>query len=879
MSSKSTNEIRQAFLDFFYTKGHKIVPSSSLVPNNDPTLFFTNAGMNQFKNVFLGLEKRKYSKVATTQRCVRAGGKHNDLQNIGYTNRHHTFFEMLGNFSFADYFKKDAIKYAWELLTSEKWFDLSKEKFWITVHDSDRESYNIWHKEIGIPLQRIIRIGDIQGIPYSSDNFWQMGDNGPCGPCTEIFYDYGSHIFGSPPGSKNNIGERYIEIWNIVFMEYNRHADGHLTVLQNHSVDTGMGLERIVSVLQSVNSNYEIDIFRQLMFYISEIIDFSDFSNKSLLIIADHIRSSVFLIGDGVFPSNEGSGYVLRRIIRRAVLHGYRLGVKKTFFYKLVQPLIEIMSPVSNDLKNKKNTIVIILKNEEEQFHKTLIRGLQLLDNELSKLQNNTLSGKIAFRLYDTYGIPFDLIDDVCCERNIKFDKLGFNVFLEKQRFQARQYKNFFTDYNNIITVDLDSHFLGYENNTINATVKAIFCKNKPVNVLHKDEEGIIFLDKTVFYPESGGQIGDIGILENKDCEFLVTDTQKYAKAIGHIGKLQVGLISVNQLIRAKINVANRCAIQMNHSATHLLNAALRIVLGNHVIQKGSLVNNKYLRFDFSHFKSLSLLEINKVEDIVNSEIRKNNLIVKKIMNINEAKKKGVIMFFNKQYDREVRVLSIGDFSSELCVGTHVIRTGDIGLFCIKSECGMAAGVRRIEAVTGQVAIDYLHREHNLLVDLCEILKCDKQNIIMKLKIILDTIKKLKMSLNVFKKQELIKETIHLKKKIKIIAGINLLITQVNIIDVKELRILVNEFKNQLKSAIIVFATINNPEITFIVGITKDLSIKIKANDLIAFISKKIKGKGGGSYEIAQACGSNITALPTVLVAVEKWINLRLKLS
>ncbi|WP_348666093.1 alanine--tRNA ligase [Arsenophonus symbiont of Ornithomya chloropus] len=875
MSSKSTNEIRQAFLDFFCNKGHKIVPSSSLVPNNDPTLFFTNAGMNQFKNVFLGLEKINYSKVATAQRCVRAGGKHNDLENVGYTNRHHTFFEMLGNFSFGDYFKKDAIKYAWELLTSKKWFDLPEERFWITVHNSDDESYNIWHKEIGISSKRIIRIGDIQGIPYSSSNFWQMGDIGPCGPCTEIFYDYGEHIFGSPPNSKQNIGDRYIEIWNIVFMEYNRHADGNLTMLPNHAVDTGMGLERIVSVLQSVNSNYQIDLFRQLISYIAEIIDFSDLYNKSLLIIADHIRSSVFLISDGVFPSNEGSGYVLRRIIRRAVLHGYKLGVKKSFFYKLVKPLIKIMSAISHELKNKKNTIEIILKNEEEQFHKTLIRGLQLLDNELSKLNNNILSGKIAFRLYDTYGIPFDLIDDVCCERNIKFDKLGFNIFLEKQRFQARECNNFLAD-DNIIKVDFDSHFLGYENNKTNAIVKAIFCNGEFVNVLNKDQEGIIFLDKTVFYPESGGQIGDIGILENKDCKFLVTDTQKYAKAIGHIGKLNSGLISVNQLINAQINVTHRCAIQMNHSATHLLNAALRIVLGDHVIQKGSLVNNKYLRFDFSHFKALNLSEINKIEDLVNYQIRKNHLIMKTLMNINDAKKNGVIMFLNKQYDKEVRVLSIGDFSSELCVGTHVVRAGDIGLFRIKSECGMAAGVRRIEAITGQVAIDYVHRENNLLIDICEVLKCDKKNIIIKFKVILDTIKKLKMSLNVFEKQALIKEKEYLKKKVKIIKGINLLISQVNIIDVKKIRILVNEFKNQLKSAIIVFATTNNNKITLIVGVTKDLSIKIKANDLILFISKQIKGKGGGNYEIAESCGSNITALPTVLAAVEKWINLRL---
>ncbi|WMY96362.1 MAG: alanine--tRNA ligase [Arsenophonus sp.] len=877
MSSKSTNEIRQAFLDFFCTKGHKILPSSSLVPNNDSTLLFTNAGMNQFKDIFLGLEKRNYSKVATAQRCVRAGGKHNDLKNVGYTTRHHTFFEMLGNFSFGDYFKKDAIKYAWDLLTNKTWFNLPQEKFWITVHDSDNESYNIWHKEIGISSKRIIRIGDNKGICHSSANFWQMGNTGPCGPCTEIFYDYGEDVFGNPPGSKQDIGNRYIEIWNIVFMEYNRHADGRLTILPNHSVDTGMGLERIVSVLQSVNSNYEIDIFRQLIFYIAKIIDLSDLHNKSLLIIADHIRSSVFLIGDGVFPSNEGNGYVLRRIIRRAVFHGYRLEIKETFFYKLVKPLIKVMGAIFDELKSKQNTIEIILKNEEEQFHKTLMRGLQLLDHELSKLNNNTLSGKIAFRLYDTYGIPFDLIDDVCSERNIQLDKLDFDFFLEKQRFQARKCNNFLADYNNIIKVDIDSHFLGYEHNKTNAIVKAIFSNGQFVNVLNKNQKGIVFLDKTVFYPESGGQIGDIGILENENCEFLVTDTQKYATAIGHIGKLKSGSISIDQLIKAKIDTVHRCALEMNHSATHLLNAALRIVLGKHVIQKGSLVNNKSLRFDFSHFKSLSLLEINKIEDLINYQIRRNHLILKTLMDINEAKKKNVVMFFDKQYAKEVRVLSIGDFSSELCVGTHVIRTGDIGFFRIKSECGMAAGVRRIEAVTGQVAIDYVHEEHNLLTDIFQVLKCEKKNIIIKLQFILDTIKKLKMSLNIFKKKELIKEKIYLKKQVKIIKGINVLITQVNIIDVKELRILVNEFKNQLQSAVIVFGSINNNEITVIVGVTKDLSFKIKANDIIVFIAKQIDGKGGGNYEIAQVRGSNITAISAVLAAVEKWINLRLK--
>ncbi|MDR5617443.1 alanine--tRNA ligase [Arsenophonus sp.] len=876
MSSKSTAEIRQAFLDFFHTKGHEVVPSSSLVPNNDPTLLFTNAGMNQFKDVFLGLDKRAYSRATTAQRCVRAGGKHNDLENVGYTARHHTFFEMLGNFSFGDYFKQDAIKYAWELLTSEQWFNLPKERLWITVYHTDEEAYKIWQQEIGIPAERIIRIGDNKGAPYASDNFWQMGDTGPCGPCTEIFYDHGEHIWGGPPGSPEEDGDRYIEIWNIVFMQFNRQSDGSLKALPTPSVDTGMGLERIAAVLQHVNSNYEIDLFRQLIAAIAKVIALPDLNNKSLRVIADHIRSSAFLIGDGVFPANEGRGYVLRRIIRRAVRHGYMLGAKETFFYKLVAPLIQVMGNAADELKSQQATIEKTLKNEEEQFARTLARGLQLLDDELAQLQGDTLAGEIAFRLYDTYGFPFDLTADVCRERDIKVDELGFNAAMEQQRDRARESSGFATDYNDAIKVDSHSDFSGYENNNQQATVTAIFHNGKPVNVLNQGEEGIIILDKTSFYAESGGQVGDSGILSNNHCQFAVSDTQKYAQAIGHIGKVMTGSIAVNNSVDAGIDIERRNAIRLNHSATHLLHAALRDVLGNHVSQKGSLVNEKYLRFDFSHFAAMTPMQIRQIEDIVNYQIRKNDPIITTLMDLEAAKEKGAMALFGEKYDAQVRVLSIGDFSIELCGGTHANRTGDIGLFRISSESGTAAGIRRIEAITGQVAIDDLHQQSNLLAEIGQLMKGDANNLMEKIKTTLDKVKLLERSLDQFKGQQAAQESVSLSQQVKKINGVSLLVTQLNNTEPKQLRIIVDDLKNQLKSAIIVLSTISNDKVSLIVGVTNDLTAKIKAGDLISFVAQQVGGKGGGRPDMAQAGGSNITALPAALASVEEWVNSRL---
>ncbi|WP_256739012.1 alanine--tRNA ligase, partial [Cronobacter sakazakii] len=621
--SKSTAEIRQAFLDFFHSKGHQVVASSSLVPNNDPTLLFTNAGMNQFKDVFLGLDKRNYSRATTAQRCVRAGGKHNDLENVGYTARHHTFFEMLGNFSFGDYFKHDAIQYAWELLTGAQWFNLPKDRLWVTVYETDDEAYEIWEKEVGIPRERIIRIGDNKGAPYASDNFWQMGDTGPCGPCTEIFYDHGDHIWGGPPGSPEEDGDRYIEIWNIVFMQFNRQADGTMEPLPKPSVDTGMGLERIAAVLQHVNSNYEIDLFQKLIKAVANVTGATDLSNKSLRVIADHIRSCAFLIADGVIPSNENRGYVLRRIIRRAIRHGNMLGAKDTFFYKLVGPLVDVMGAAGEELKRQQAQVEQVLKTEEEQFARTLERGLALLDEELSKLTGDTLDGETAFRLYDTYGFPVDLTADVCRERNIKVDEAGFEAAMEEQRRRARESSGFGADYNAMIRVDGASEFKGYDHTELTAKVTALFVDGKSVEQVTAGQQAVVVLDETPFYAESGGQVGDKGELKGNGFTFTVNDTQKYGQAIGHIGELASGVLKVGEGVKAEVDHARRDRIRLNHSATHLMHAALRQVLGTHVAQKGSLVNDKGLRFDFSHFEAMKPEEIRKVEDLVNAQIRR----------------------------------------------------------------------------------------------------------------------------------------------------------------------------------------------------------------------------------------------------------------
>ncbi|EBX9478520.1 alanine--tRNA ligase [Salmonella enterica subsp. enterica serovar Abony] len=875
--SKSTAEIRQAFLDFFHSKGHQVVASSSLVPNNDPTLLFTNAGMNQFKDVFLGLDKRNYSRATTSQRCVRAGGKHNDLENVGYTARHHTFFEMLGNFSFGDYFKHDAIQFAWELLTGENWFALPKERLWVTVYETDDEAYEIWEKEVGIPRERIIRIGDNKGAPYASDNFWQMGDTGPCGPCTEIFYDHGDHIWGGPPGSPEEDGDRYIEIWNIVFMQFNRQADGTMEPLPKPSVDTGMGLERIAAVLQHVNSNYDIDLFRTLIEAVAKVTGATDLGNKSLRVIADHIRSCAFLVADGVLPSNENRGYVLRRIIRRAVRHGNMLGAKETFFYKLVGPLIEVMGSAGEELKRQQAQVEQVLKTEEEQFARTLERGLALLDEELAKLQGDTLDGETAFRLYDTYGFPVDLTADVCRERNIKVDEAGFEAAMEEQRRRAREASGFGADYNAMIRVDSASEFKGYDHLELNGKVTALFVDGKAVEAINAGQEAVVVLDQTPFYAESGGQVGDKGELKGAGFTFAVDDTQKYGQAIGHLGKLSAGALKVGDAVQADVDEARRARIRLNHSATHLMHAALRQVLGTHVAQKGSLVSDKVLRFDFSHNEAMKPSEIRQVEDLVNAQIRRNLPIETHIMDLEAAKAKGAMALFGEKYDERVRVLSMGDFSTELCGGTHASRTGDIGLFRIISESGTAAGIRRIEAVTGEGAMATVHAQSDRLNDIAHLLKGDSQNLGDKVRAVLERTRQLEKELQQLKDQAAAQESANLSSKAVDLNGVKLLVSELAGIEPKMLRTMVDDLKNQLGSTVIVLATVVEGKVSLIAGVSKDVTDRVKAGELIGMVAQQVGGKGGGRPDMAQAGGTDAAALPAALASVQGWVSAKLQ--
>lgn len=874
--SKSTAEIRQAFLDFFHSKGHQVVASSSLVPHNDPTLLFTNAGMNQFKDVFLGLDKRNYSRATTAQRCVRAGGKHNDLENVGYTARHHTFFEMLGNFSFGDYFKQDAIKYAWELLTGENWFALPKEKLWVTVYETDDEAFDIWANEVGVPRERIIRIGDNKGAPFASDNFWQMGDTGPCGPCTEIFFDHGDHIWGGPPGSPEEDGDRYIEIWNIVFMQFNRQADGTMEPLPKPSVDTGMGLERIAAVLQHVNSNYDIDLFRDLIASVAKVTGATDLTNKSLRVIADHIRSCAFLVADGVIPSNENRGYVLRRIIRRAIRHGNMLGAKDTFFWKLVAPLIDVMGSAGDELKQQQAQVEQVLKTEEEQFARTLERGLALLDEELSKLKGDTLDGETAFRLYDTYGFPVDLTADVCRERNIKVDEAGFEAAMEEQRRRARESSGFGADYNAMIRVDGASEFKGYDHLELNGKVTALFIDGKAVDSVSAGQEAVVILDQTPFYAESGGQVGDKGELKGAGFSFAVSDTQKYGQAIGHIGKVASGSLKVGDAVQADVDEARRQRIRLNHSATHLMHAALRQVLGTHVAQKGSLVNDKALRFDFSHFEAMKPEEIRAVEDLVNAQIRRNLAIETNIMDIDAARASGAMALFGEKYDDRVRVLRMGDFSTELCGGTHAARTGDIGLFRITSESGTAAGVRRIEAVTGEGAMAILHAQSDQLNDIAQLLKGDSHNLGEKVRAALERTRQLEKELQQLKEQAAAQESANLSSKAEEINGVKLLVSELTGVEPKMLRTMVDDLKNQLGSTIVVLATVADGKVSLIAGVSKDVTDRVKAGELVGMVAQQVGGKGGGRPDMAQAGGTDAFALPAALASVKGWVSAKL---
>ena len=873
---KTTSEIRQSFLEFFQSKGHTIVASSSLVPENDPTLLFTNAGMNQFKDTFLGLEKRNYNRATSSQRCVRAGGKHNDLENVGYTARHHTFFEMLGNFSFGDYFKPDAIAFAWEYLTSPQWLGLPKEKLWVTVYETDDEAYEIWNKEIGVPAERIVRIGDNKGAPYASDNFWQMGDTGPCGPCTEIFYDHGDHIWGGPPGSAEEDGDRFIEVWNVVFMQFNRQADGTLEKLPKPSVDTGMGLERISAVLQHVNSNYEIDIFQALIKEIASLLNVTDLNNKSLRVIADHIRSCAYLIADGVMPSNEGRGYVLRRIIRRAVRHGNILGAKSAFFYQLVPTLAKAMGQAGEILTQKQAHIQKALKAEEEQFARTLQRGLALLEDALAKVENKILSGEVAFKLYDTYGFPLDLTADVCRERDITIDEAGFEREMQAQLARAQASSNFGTDYNSVIKVDGSTEFKGYEVTECEATVVALFSNGKAVEAIQSGENAVVVLDRTAFYGESGGQVGDSGVITSEICSFEVNDTQKYGQVFGHIGQLTSGTLSVGDKVKAEVNTTRRHAITLNHSATHLLHSALRQVLGDHVAQKGSLVSENSLRFDFSQGEAISKADLEEIERIINAKIRENIVVTTEVMDLEAAKQKGAMALFGEKYGDKVRVVDMTAFSVELCGGTHVKQTGEIGLFKFVSEGAVAAGVRRVEAVTGENAINLLHQQQQILNQSAELLKADTASLVEKIQQLQEKSKKAEKELQQLKDKLAAQAGGELAKQAQQINGVNVVVQRLENVDVKALRTMVDDLKNQLGSAVIAFATQTDEKVNLIVGVTKDLTDKLNAGELVGLMAQEVGGKGGGRADMAMAGGSEPQHISQALSIAMNWIQAKL---
>ncbi|MGL6026498.1 MAG: alanine--tRNA ligase [Vibrio sp.] len=860
----STDEVRRAFLAFFESKGHQIVESSSLVPANDPTLLFTNAGMNQFKDCFLGLEKRAYTRATTAQRCVRAGGKHNDLENVGFTARHHTFFEMLGNFSFGDYFKEDAIQYAWEFLTEV--LQLPKDRLLVTVYQTDDEAFDIWHQKMGILAERIIRIGDKPGgKKFDSDNFWQMGDTGPCGPCTEIFYDHGDHIWGGPPGSPEEDGDRFIEIWNNVFMQFNRHADGTMEPLPKPSVDTGMGIERISAIMQGVHSNYEIDVFQTLIKAAADAIGYQDLTNQSLRVVADHIRSCAFLIVDGVMPSNEGRGYVLRRIIRRAVRHGNKLGAQGAFFHTLVGPLAQVMGSAGVELKKQQALVEKVLRIEEENFGRTLDRGMSILNSALDQLSGQVLDGETVFKLYDTYGFPADLTNDVARERGFSIDEAGFEQAMEEQRQRAREAGQFGTDYNSLIKSATSTEFCGYTESRGQSVVQEIFAQVAQVAqvaALSAGDSAIIVLDNTPFYAESGGQCGDTGVLKTDAGIFHVQDTHKLGNAIAHHGVLAEGVLAQGDHVAAMVDEQRRIAISLNHSATHLLHAALRNVLGEHVAQKGSLVRAETLRFDFSHLEAMSAAEIKQVERLVNQQIRRNHNIATQIMNIEEAKAKGAMALFGEKYDDQVRVLSMGDFSTELCGGIHASNTGDIGLFKIISEGGIAAGIRRIEAVTGEGALDYLEAQqtqHDAKVS----------EMAAKAKLLEKDIQHLKDKLAA-------QESAGLINQVKQIAGINVLIAQLNGADNKALRGMVDDLKNRLGSGIIMLGNVAEDKVGLIAGVTNDLTNKVKAGELVNMVALQIGGKGGGRPDMAQAGGTDAQALPAALESVDAWITERL---
>ncbi|HDS1680704.1 TPA: alanine--tRNA ligase [Pseudomonas putida] len=859
-------EIREAFLRFFEEQGHTRVASSSLIPNNDPTLLFTNAGMNQFKDCFLGAEKRAYTRAVSSQKCVRAGGKHNDLENVGYTARHHTFFEMLGNFSFGDYFKRDAITFAWTFLTSEQWLNLPKEKLWVTVYASDDEAYDIWTKEVGVPAERMVRIGDNKGAPYASDNFWTMGDTGPCGPCTEIFYDHGADIWGGPPGSPEEDGDRYIEIWNNVFMQFNRTADGVLHPLPAPSVDTGMGLERISAVMQHVHSNYEIDLFQNLLSAAAKAIGCSNDGQASLKVVADHIRSCGFLIADGVLPSNEGRGYVLRRIIRRACRHGNKLGAKGSFFYQIVAALAAEMGEAFPELKNQQAHIERVLKAEEEQFAKTLEQGLRILEQDLAQLKGDVVPGDVVFKLYDTYGFPMDLTADIARERELTIDEAGFEREMEAQRERARSASSFGMDYNSLVKVDSATEFLGYDATEGQGKIIALYKDGQSVDQLGEGEQGVVVLDRTPFYAESGGQVGDSGFLQAGAARFDVRDTTKTGGAFLHHGVVASGALVIGSPVEAKVDADVQHATSLNHSATHLLHEALRQVLGEHVQQKGSLVDSQRLRFDFSHFEAVTPAQIKALEDIVNREVRKNTPVETELTDIETAKAKGAMALFGEKYGDTVRVLSMGgDFSVELCGGIHAKRTGDISLFKIISEGGVASGVRRIEAVTGAAALAYLNAAEEQVKEAAQLVKGNRDNLIDKLSAVLERNRQLEKQLEQLQAKAASAAGDDLSNAAVEVKGAKVLAARLDGQDGKALLALVDQLKNKLGHAVILLGSEHEGKVVLVAGVTKDLSSQLKAGDLMKQAAAAVGGKGGGRPDMAQGGGVDVAALDQAL--------------
>lgn len=859
-------EIREAFLRFFEEQGHTRVASSSLIPGNDPTLLFTNAGMNQFKDCFLGQEKRAYTRAVSSQKCVRAGGKHNDLENVGYTARHHTFFEMLGNFSFGDYFKRDAITFAWTFLTSDKWLNLPKEKLWVTVYASDDEAYDIWTKEVGVPAERMVRIGDNKGAPYASDNFWTMGDTGPCGPCTEIFYDHGADIWGGPPGSPEEDGDRYIEIWNNVFMQFNRTADGVLHPLPAPSVDTGMGLERISAVMQHVHSNYQIDLFQSLLAAAAKAIGCSNDEQPSLKVVADHIRSCGFLIADGVLPSNEGRGYVLRRIIRRACRHGNKLGATGSFFHKIVAALVTEMGEAFPELKSQQAHIERVLKTEEEQFAKTLEQGLRILEQDLAQLQGKVVPGDVVFKLYDTYGFPMDLTADIARERELTIDEAGFEREMEAQRERARSASAFGMDYNSLVKVDTATDFLGYDATEGQGKVIALYKDGQAVEQLGEGEEGVVILDRTPFYAESGGQVGDCGYLQAGAARFDVRDTTKTGGAFLHHGVVASGALSVGTAVDACVDADVQHATSLNHSATHLLHEALRQVLGEHVQQKGSLVDSQRLRFDFSHFEAVTPAQIKALEEIVNREVRRNTEVQTELTDIETAKAKGAMALFGEKYGDTVRVLSMGgDFSVELCGGIHAKRTGDISLFKIISEGGVASGVRRIEAVTGAAALAYLNAAEEQVKEAAQLVKGNRDNLIDKLSAVLERNRQLEKQLEQLQAKAASAAGDDLSNAAVEVKGAKVLAARLDGQDGKALLALVDQLKNKLGHAVILLGSEHEGKVVLVAGVTKDLSGQLKAGDLMKQAAAAVGGKGGGRPDMAQGGGVDVAALDNAL--------------